>query len=128
MDASVRSQGPLVEKVEGPTLEIRDLPPRLLYDERTGGHVPRLELEFPEAAKRPAGYITEVQGSRAAAADSLGTDDEGIELPNIVEAARPDVIWETRGQKGFPKLGDIRNLDRAAVPESPASPNGLKEL
>ena len=83
VNASVRCYHLLLHVVKRPTAHARDLPTRLLDDERAGRGIPRSELLFPKSVEAPAGDVAQVQGSGTVSPDRARRTHETLEQTKI---------------------------------------------
>ena len=71
MNAAVAGGDLNYAQAERDGVEVGDHAAGLAHQEHAGGHVPRLEIEFPEGVEAAAGDVAEVEGRGAVAADAV---------------------------------------------------------
>src|SRR5438132_9959894 len=76
---------------------------RLLHDQRTGGHVPGLEMLFPEAVEPSRGHVAEIQRGGSKTPDATRTAEELTEERDEIAGVLVNVVW---------KAGDEQRLEQ----------------
>src|SRR5262249_35096320 len=105
--------------LEMASLEIADLPARLLDHEITRGHVPRKQVQLPKTIIAAVRHVTKVDRGHAIAPDRLGLHEEILEVIEIVVLRLPDVVGEAGRQHGAVQVVDLADGDFFSVQGRP---------